>query len=107
MLADLPQNGAQNRGAGLKLDAEERGRQRLRHFPLKLNYIFVFDQVSTSGSFSVISTVCSKWHERPPSSVTTVQPSGRALIRQPPVLSIGSSASAMPALSSTPSPGFP
>ena len=40
--------------------------------------------------------VCSKWAERLPSAVTTVQSSLSTLVCQPPMLSIGSMAMTMP-----------
>ena len=42
--------------------------------------------------------MCSKWAERLPSAVTTVQPSARALVSGPPALTIGSIARVMPGL---------
>src|SRR5215204_3428101 len=61
--------------------------------------------VSTSCPSSLTAIVCSKWADRDPSSVTTVQPSGRSLVSQPPALTIGSTATTSPGFSTGPRPG--
>ena len=56
---------------------------------------------------SVTSTVCSNWAERDPSAVTTVQPSSRRLVGQPPALIMGSMVKTMPGTSTMSCPGRP
>src|SRR5437870_11483073 len=63
--------------------------------------------VNTSGPSSVTAMVCSKWAERLPSAVTTVQPSSLSRVPGPPALTIGSTASTWPTLSLIPRPGGP
>src|SRR6476660_4584385 len=63
--------------------------------------------VRISGSFLVISTVCSKCAEGMPSAVRTVQPSSSNLTAAVPILIIGSIASVMPAFNFGPLPRLP
>src|SRR5262249_14319543 len=52
--------------------------------------------VKTSGSPSVMATVCSKWAERLPSAVATVHLSGQMRVSARPAFTIGSMASTIP-----------
>src|SRR5205814_1752384 len=52
--------------------------------------------VNTSGPWSVMAMVCSKWAERLPSAVTTLQPSSRRRVPGLPVLIMGSTANTIP-----------
>src|SRR2546421_1863572 len=61
--------------------------------------------VSTSGPSSVMAMVCSKWADRRPSAVTTLQPSPSSRVPAPPALTMGSTAKTLPALSL--GPGLP
>jgi hypothetical protein len=65
------------------------------------------DAVSTQGPAAVMATVCSKWADQPPSSLTTVQPSSSRRVSALPSTSSGSMASAMPSASTGPRPGRP
>src|SRR6185436_8999636 len=103
--------------AVLELHAERRVRERLDHGAFDLDALFFrqsrpfyCSSASTeriSGPFGPTATVCSKCAERPPSFVTTVQPSDRVVTAYPPVLTIGSIASTCPANSFGPLPGCP
>src|SRR5271156_7019818 len=76
-----------------------------------LHYLtFNFDDVSSrhvniSGSPFVTKTVCSKCAEGKWSAVTTVQSSSRTLTAARPILTIGSIARVIPALSLAVAPG--
>src|SRR5437763_14678077 len=61
--------------------------------------------VSTSGPSSVTAIVCSKWADRRPSPVTTLQPSPSSRVPAPPALTMGSTAKTLPDLSL--GPGLP
>ena len=63
--------------------------------------------VSTHGPSGVMATVCSKWADQPPSSLTTVQPSSSRRVFGLPSTSSGSMARAMPSASTGPRPGRP
>src|ERR1700730_9092258 len=80
--------------------------QQLDHRAFYFNCVFA-RHVRISGSFFVISTVCSKWAEGIPSAVRTVQPSSSNLTPAVPMLIIGSIASVMPAFSFGPLPRLP
>src|SRR3989442_7765578 len=64
-------------------------------------------EVRTSGPLSVTAIVCSKCAARLPSLVTAVHPSSRIFTSNEPIVTIGSMASTMPALSWGPWPGSP
>src|SRR5262245_2834566 len=64
-------------------------------------------RVSTSGSASVTSTVCSKCADGDPSAVTAVHSSSRMRTSGPPRFTIGSIAKTMPGTSLVPLPGAP
>src|SRR5215468_897985 len=64
-------------------------------------------RVSTSGSPSVTSTVCSKWADGAPSTVTAVHSSSRMRTPGAPRFTIGSIAKTMPGTSRGPRPGAP
>src|SRR2546425_158854 len=65
--------------------------------------------VSTRGGppLSRMATVCSKWADRDPSSVTTVHLSSSVRMAAPPAFTMGSMASVMPGTSRGPRFGFP
>jgi len=52
--------------------------------------------VKISGSASVIKTVCSKWADSEPSTVTTVQPSFNLFVSAAPAFTMGSIANVIP-----------
>src|SRR5687768_4029672 len=107
--------------AALQLHSEHRVRQRLHHRALHLDRVFfghapAFTRppterpvvlVSTSGPASVTAIVCSKCAARLPSFVTAVQPSSSTRTSHDPMVTIGSTASTMPAFSTGPRPGSP
>src|SRR5881296_485002 len=64
-------------------------------------------RIRGSPPFSTIATVCSKWADSDPSSVTTVHLSSRVRISGPPTFTIGSMAMVMPGISRGPRFGFP
>jgi len=71
----------------------------LQHFH---DYAFNLDgafswHVRISGPDAVINTVCSKWADSEPSSVTAVQPSLKIFTPGRPALTMGSIAKVMPA----------
>src|SRR5215467_9652882 len=65
------------------------------------------EAVSTHGPSAVMATVCSKWADHPPSSLTTVHPSSSSWVSGLPRTSSGSMARAMPSASTGPRPGLP
>ena len=54
--------------------------------------------MKTSGPSGVTAMVCSKWAERPPSAVTTLQLSSRVTVSGDPTLTMGSMAKTLPVL---------
>src|SRR5207245_1584325 len=64
-------------------------------------------RIRGSPPFSTIATVCSKWADSDPSSVTTVHLSSRVRISGPPTFTIGSIAMVIPGISRGPRFGFP
>ena len=58
--------------------------------------VYSGSRVSTSAPLAVMATVSSKWADRLPSAVTTVQPSRSTAVSQPPMFSMGSMAIAIP-----------
>jgi len=54
-----------------------------------------------------MATVCSKWADSDPSSVTTVHLSSRVRMSAPPTFTIGSMASVIPGMSRGPRFGLP
>src|SRR4051812_2731612 len=70
-------------------------RQDLDHRTFNADGLFS-GHVNISGSFSVISTVCSKWADGIPSFVITVQPSFKSCTAGLPAFTIGSIAIVIP-----------
>jgi glutamate formiminotransferase/formiminotetrahydrofolate cyclodeaminase len=64
-------------------------------------------RMRAGAPFSPTATVCSKWADSDPSSVTTVHLSSSVRISGPPTLTIGSMARVMPGISRAPRFGFP
>src|SRR6266508_2582380 len=110
----LAGNVGQHAVAVLQLDAEHRVRQRLDHRSFDLDRVFpghcyaaCSSLVRTSGPFAVMAMVSSKWAARLPSTVTAVQRSSSTRTSDEPMVTMGSMASTMPALRTTPRPGSP
>jgi hypothetical protein len=114
VLSDLSRCVCQNFVTVRKFNLEERVRKSLVYETLYFD-CFLFCQITfspfpccaystvrTSGPSSVIATVCSKWQESLPSSVTTVQPSSSMRVFQVPTFTIGSIARTRPGCISIP-----
>ena len=86
-----------------KFDPEHGVWQEFNDFSLYVDNVFS-RHVRISGWPLVIKTVCSKWAEGLPSVVTTVQPSDKIFTPATPILTMGSMARVMPALSLGPVP---
>src|SRR5215510_4041845 len=96
----------------VELHAEHGVGERLHHGALDLNGVFFGHgqaaiRVRTSGPSSVMAMVSSKWAAMLPSTVTAVQPSSSTCTSQEPMVTMGSMASTMPALSEGPRPASP
>src|ERR1700692_2302781 len=89
-----------------QLDPKHGIRKQLDDSAFYFNCVFP-RHVRISGPSLVIRTVCSKWADRVPSAVRTVQPSSRNRTSELPGLIIGSIASATPDFSLGPLPRRP
>src|ERR1043166_164729 len=96
----------QNTVAVGQFDPEHCIRQELDNGAFYFNCVFAC-HVKISGFSLVIKTVCSKWADRRPSAVRTVQPSSSNLTSEVPTLIIGSIASVIPAFNLGPLPRLP
>src|SRR5437660_12771418 len=99
-------NVGQNPVAVPQLDAKHGIRKQLDASAFYFNCVFP-RHVRISGPSLVIRTVCSKWADRVPSAVRTVQPSSSSRTSALPMLIIGSIASVIPDLSLGPLPRRP
>src|SRR5437870_11644832 len=99
-------NVGQNPVAIRQLDPKHGIRKQLDDSAFYFNCVFP-RHVRISGPSLVIRTVCSKWAERVPSAVRTVQPSSSNRTSELPLLIIGSIASVMPAFNFGPLPRWP
>src|SRR5437879_7099424 len=88
----LSGNMGQNTVAVRELDPKHSIRKQLDDSAFYFNCVFP-RHVRISGPSLVIRTVCSKWADRVPSAVRTVQPSSRSRTSALPMLIIGSIAS--------------
>jgi len=79
-----------------ELHAEHRIGQSVPHHGGRLSRGFVHRTVMTSAPVALMAMVCSKWAERLPSRVTTVQSSSSTRTSRPPSLTIGSMQIAIP-----------
>jgi hypothetical protein len=104
MQSHFPGDVRQNPVAVWQLHLKQRIREALGY--LTLNFDDVSSRhVNISGSPFVTKTVCSKCAEGKWSAVTTVQSSSRTLTAARPILTIGSIARVIPALSLAVAPG--
>src|SRR5712692_34443 len=89
-----------------QLDPKHGIRKQLDDSAFYFNCVFP-RHVKISGPSFVIRIVCSKWAERVPSAVRTVQPSSSSRTSALPILIMGSIASVMPDFNLGPLPRRP